>query len=124
MIPRSLSDQSTANLAHVDLGVFGVVVGQPLNLSPCPTGDVLASILGSGGVTDTCLGAGSWAAGMNALAATMGHTRLEGAGYKDVPVTLGNAKCPDWLQAGQSQCVLFASTKNGYVASLFFTAGR
>lgn len=118
-------DQTVAKLAHVDLGVFGITIGEPLGLGQCPSsGDALSALFGSSdGVKDTCVGAGNWLTGMIAIGSTMGHERLEGAGFKDLPVTLASTKCPDWLAAGQSQCLLFASMKNGYVASLFFTAG-
>ena len=120
-------DRALASAKGVELSVFGIPLGAPLQLPPCgdDTGSNLSALLtGVGrGAAQTCVGTsgGDMAAGIVAHAMAASGVK-QPAGRKLLTVMLAANKCPDWVKAGGS-CTLFVTTQDGIVGSIAFQTG-
>jgi len=112
--PALRHDVDVAAQGKVDLGVFGIQLGQPLRLPPCPDGSPammgLRSGIGYSGV-QTCSGDGVGTQARQLLE-SFGPPPPAAANLRRTPVALAAAACPDWVKAG-GVCVLLVTTANG-----------
>jgi hypothetical protein len=126
--PWVQTDVARARDAHVDLAVFGIQLGERLNLPSC--GDSSGRALFSGlvgigrGGAETCIGD---TAGDAAIAAAQMLGALIGAkpapdGADQVSVGLADSKCPMWLKTG-GNCMVVVRTNGGVVVSVAMTPG-
>jgi hypothetical protein len=113
-------DRALAQHANVDMTVFGVPLGQPLNLPQCQGDDSGANLgtllTGVGtGLARTCVGdgAGSMALGITAIALSLGGVKAP-SGSDVVAARLAESMCPDWVKAGGT-CMLLLNVKDGIV---------
>ncbi len=104
------SSVTAANDANVDMTVFGIELGKPFAIPPCPTG-------ANGPTADNCRLVG----GLVQFATQFSVNGDFGVpGTVNVPVKLGASKCPDWVD-----CTVMVATKDAYVLSVsFLTVGN
>lgn len=122
--------KKAARVAKTDLSVFGIALGEPLNLPPCGEDNDVGSVLtGLGGLNlggkETCVGDGN---GSLALLSVEFARSLTGMGtglptnVRLVNVRLAKSRCPDWVKNSRS-CLLIAALQDDYVVGLTFTTG-
>lgn len=117
-------DQALAKAKGIDLSVFGVRLGEPLQFPEC--GDDAArnfpsALTGMGrGAPETCVGS----AGADMATAIIEAAKRASGAKQDpttqtVAVMLGESKCPGWVKAGGS-CVLHVTLKEGIAVAASF----
>jgi hypothetical protein len=108
---RTKALSAAAKQANVDMSVFGIELGKPLSLPPCPENM-------NGQPAETCRVSGFGFAALADQFAINGDFATV-PGTANVSVKLGAAKCPDWID-----CTLLVATKEGYALSVsFLTTG-
>ena len=126
-VQSTANDIKKAQLAGVDLNVFGIPLGRPLALPNCPEAapsqsDSLTGMLGDMasvfGVHDkpetTCI---PQRASAGAFQMLMGPSAIEGPGLATYVVYLAADKCPNWVDAS---CTLLVRTMDGYAVEAHF----
>lgn len=111
-------NKATAARGKVDLSVFGMMLGDSLNLPVCPSrgsSPGLGALLGVGhGGAQTCVGDPTATMMLGLTAALLGSTGLQRgpATGQVVAVGLADTACPNWVKTGGA-CTVFVTTKNG-----------
>ena len=117
-------DRALASAKGIDLGVFGVRFGDPLQLPEC--GDDSARNFGSvltgigRGAPETCVGSAGAGMALDVanLVAKMSGVQQDPT-KQVVSVMLADSRCPAWVKAGGS-CVLYVTLKEGIVGAASF----
>jgi hypothetical protein len=122
------ADIARARDRNVDLAVFGIQLGEPLNLPKCGEADprvLLAGLTGiARGGAETCIGdaGGETAIAVAQLFVAFSGLRPASDGTDQVSVGLAESKCPMWLKTG-GNCVVMARRKNGFVVGVTMAPG-
>jgi len=136
-------DVAIAAKAGVDLSVFGIRLGEPLNLAVCPQQDhgglgvlqdtmqKLSAAQRAGDtmedgdpeplVDNTCQPRGFYASALLNRIQQGGGGSVDGADYLLAQVP--KDKCPAWLRAGRWRCTLKVAVKDGLVVESSFPVG-
>jgi hypothetical protein len=117
-------DRALASAKGVDLGVFGVRFGEPLQLPECgeDSAQNFTSVLtGIGrGAPVTCVGSAGASMALDITSLVMQMSGVKQDPTKQVvSVMLAESKCPTWVKAGGS-CVLYVTLKEGIVGAASF----
>lgn len=117
-------DRALAAAKGVELSVFGVALGDPLQLPACgdDTNANLTTLLtGLGkGAPQTCVGSSGADMAASIVAVALGAAGVkQPPGRKVASVMLADSKCPNWVKAGGS-CVLLVTLQDGIVGAIAF----
>jgi hypothetical protein len=112
------SDMAEAKQKGVDTHVFGIALGEPLMLRPCPApgNDDFLGALGMGNVPEICIGSGF--NGMFNQLFALKSSRFSNAPL--VAVRLPRNRCPEWMAGA---CDVSVAVKDGYAFAAFATVG-
>jgi hypothetical protein len=123
------TDVAQAHDHHSDLTVFGITLGEQLNLPRCSdkpdSNALLSGLVGIGrGGAETCVGnsGGNMAIMVGQVVAGLAGVRPAPDDTDQASVGLADARCPVWLKTA-GNCTLFLRGKDGFVLSLVMTPG-
>jgi hypothetical protein len=122
-VAQSLAADVRLAGSAVDLGVFGIQLGQPFKIPLCPAApssdnsffgsDVMAMIGSHSAPAQTCIATGAFDGFLQGL---MGPKALAIRGLASQVVYLSPDHCPNWVDS----CTLYVSTMDGYSVATHF----
>jgi hypothetical protein len=125
----ALAEGQAARQHNADLSVFGLQLGQPLNLPKCGEGTVQSLFAGAltgvaRGGQETCVGerTAETALAFIRLFDKLAGTQPPSDGTDEVSVGLADAKCPMWLKTSAT-CTIAARTSGGVLVGASVAAG-